>query len=539
MTPQTSSLARKVAALGASLAVASGLASAPAVSAQQIPQITWEDCPDRVDITSAQCGRIDVPMYYSDPEGAQISVGFVKVPAAGPGAAKGTLFGNPGGPSGDAYSFFGNTAFRWPEELRSQWDLVAVQPRGLPGSTPVDCTTLAPGYDEVALLTREGAFVRDSCEIGTPGYTASLTTDNTANDWEQVRRALGEERISIFGVSYGTYLGSVYASRYPQHTDRVVLDSAMQPSLAWNGIMATQEQGYIDALHDFLSWTAANNDTYGLGDTPLEVYQSWSNRIVAETGTNPTVAPPPARIGDIPPALTSSGQLGIDTINALAPTGVTLQGLATQILHPGANQANSSLLVLTRATLPQPNTWPDLAAATAGQIPVPDLGAQVADPEAAEQAVTAANMQRLIMCNENSVPANYADIPRLLWANFVTGDVFTSPTYFSSGMACSGTTPVSGPQPLDGSGLEHRPLMLQGTRDPQTPYIHHGELASAMNAHVVTVDGPGHGQTLWSQNPEVTSILLDYLNTGNTTATSAPGYIPAPAQAETAPVPTP
>lgn len=531
MTHQPSVLTRKVAALSASLALLLGIASVPAVNAQQTQRITWEKCPAYVDVTNAQCGRIDVPMYHSDPSGAQINVGFIKIPAANPSAKRGTIFGNPGGPSGDAYSFFGTRAMQWPETMYNEWDLVAVQPRGLPGSTPVDCSTLAP-YDDISLLTSQGAFVRDSCEIGTPGYTASLTTDNTAEDWEKVRQALGEESISIFGVSYGTYLGSVYASRYPQHTDRVVLDSAMQPSLAWNGIMASQEQGYIDSLHDFLSWTAENNLTYGLGSTPLAVYQSWSNNIVAEAGTNPTVAPPPAQIGDIPPAFASSGHVGADTITSIAPTAVTLQGLASQILNPGSNQMNSSLLNLTRALVPQPNSWPVLAAATAGQISVPDLSTQPENAEASKEAIIASNMQRLIMCNENAVAPNFADLPRILWANFVSGDIFASPAYFSSGLACSGTTPVSGPQHLDGSQLKHQPLLFQGTRDPQTPYIHHRELASAMNAHVVTVDGPGHGQTLWSQNPAVTSTLIDYLNSGATEVTTASGYTPVPSLKE-------
>ena len=75
--------------------------------ADAAPAITWETCPAQVTDPSAQCGRIDVPMYHSDPTGETISVGFVRVPAAS-GTAHGTLFGNPGGPGGDAYSYFGD-----------------------------------------------------------------------------------------------------------------------------------------------------------------------------------------------------------------------------------------------------------------------------------------------------------------------------------------------------------------------------------------------------------------------------------------------
>lgn len=511
------------------VAMTAAVVTTPVVSAQEEAQIKWEDCPAQVDISTAQCGRIDVPMHYSNPGLGDISVGFVKVPAADPAAKRGTLFGNAGGPGGDAYSFFGNTAMNWPAELYEEWDLVAVQPRGMVGSTPVDCSTPAPGFDQINMLTRAGAFIRDSCEQATPGYTSSLTTDNTANDWERVRLALGEEKISILGLSYGTYLGSVFATRYPAHTDRVVLDSAMAPSQGWNGVMALQEQGYIDSLHDFFTWTAQHHETYRLGATPLAVYQAWSDRILAETGTNPTVAPPPARVGDVPPAFAWAGQGGADVMNTVAPTGIALQGLATQMLNPGTHQALSPLLNLTRSTIPQPSTWPALASVIAGQQPMPDLGSGTADEHTQQSLNASVNMQRMVMCNENAVAPNPLDIPRTAWASFITGDIFTTySTFFSSGMACSGIHPSSGLQPLDGSQLAVRPLLLQGTDDPQTPYSHHGELATAMNAHTVTINGPGHGQTSGGLNPAVNSILIDYLRTGNTTATTAPGFNPTP-----------
>lgn len=517
-----------LATLSATAVMASGVL-APLATAQEAPQITWEECPPQVDISTAQCGNVQVPMYHSDPAAGEISVGFIKVPARDQSNVRGVLFGNAGGPGGDAYSFFGNTAMNWPEELYNEWDLVAVQPRGLLGSTPVDCTTPAPGYDEFRMLTQAGAFIRDSCELATPGYTASLTTDNTAEDWEWVRRALGEDEISILGLSYGTYLGSVYATRYPSHTDRVVLDSAMAPSLGWNGVMASQGPGYINTLHDFFTWTAENNETYGLGETPLAVYQAWSNRIVAETGTNPTVAPPPARVGDVPPAFSWAGQGGADVMNTVAPTGVALQGLATQLLNPGSNQAMSPLLNITRATIPQPSTWPNLAAAIAGQEPVPDVSESDMDEYTQLAVANSTTMQRLVMCNENAVAPNYLEVPRAAWSSLVTGDIFDAySSYFSSGLACSGAAPTSGTQPVDGSQLDVRPLMIQGTSDPQTPYHLHGELAQAMDAHVLTVDGPGHGQTVGSLNPAVTAAMLDYLRTGTTDVTRAPGLNPTP-----------
>ena len=113
------------AALGAA-AVTIGVTAPIATAAPQDtkPAISWEDCPEQVDVANAECGRIDVPTYYDNPQAGTISVGFVRVPAANPGARRGALFTNPGGPSGDAYGWAGNTAIPWPQAVRDEWDTI-------------------------------------------------------------------------------------------------------------------------------------------------------------------------------------------------------------------------------------------------------------------------------------------------------------------------------------------------------------------------------------------------------------------------------
>lgn len=498
--------------------------TAPAATAAPVQPITWEACPEQVTDPTAQCGRIDVPMYHSDPAGPTISVGFVRVPAAS-GAARGTLFTNPGGPGGDAYSYVGGQEnFAWPAGLVNEWERVAVQPRGLPGSTGVNCAEEAMAMGPVDALTNQGGFIRAACEANHPGYTASLTTDNTVEDWEWVRNALGREKISVLGLSYGTYLGSAYATRYPRHTDRVVLDSAMDPKLAWNGIMGSQQAGYENALHDFMAWVAERHDVYGLGETPLAVYQAWSARVVAETGTNPTVVPPPAQVGDLPPGLLSSGQPGAQAMTAVNPFVVSSQGLSSQVVT-GGNQATSPTLAITRQILPFTAQWPNLAEMINGTRPTPnpaELAAEMSETQLLDFA-NAQLMQRLVMCNENHYPANPADMPKYAWTNFVTGDIFTAPNaMFTSGAACAGAPPVASLPAVSGAELGVRPLLIQATGDPQTPYGTHRALADAMNAHVVTVNGAGHGH-VGLGNAAVDEIVVDYLRDGQVTVTEVPG----------------
>lgn len=500
---------------------------APPVAAQaqeSSTAITWEECPPQVNHSGAECGRIDVPTYYSDPSKGSISVGFVRVKAQDQSAKRGVLFGNPGGPGGDAYSYVANDAMVWPEEIRQEWDFVGVQPRGLPGSTPVDCT--APGGDDMDAMLNMGAYIRTSCEKATPGYTNSLTTENTARDWEMVRQALGEEKLSVMGLSYGTFLGSTYATLYPQHTDRVVLDSAMKPSAAWNGILASQEAGYNNALNDFFTWMADNDATYKAGNTPLKVYERWSRVIAREAGARPTALPPGAEIGDLPPGLEFAGQPGADIMTATGPLRVQGENLRDAALNPGANQAYSVTLSLTRGLVPLAAEWDTLAKHINGTARIDqgysDMSAEEIELQQA-QLIQGQSFQNLIICNENTVPADYAAIPSYVWNNYVVGDIFAAPpAMFASGAACNGRGAVTKNPTLDGSKLEVRPLQINATGDPQTPYRYHGEMARQMNSHVVTVHGPGHGHVA-AGNEVVDDIVVEYLRTGNATVSNAPG----------------
>ena len=117
---------------------------------------------------------------------------------------------------------------------------------------------------------------------------------------QPLRLALGEEKISIHGLSYGTLLGSTYATLFPQHTDKMVLDSGVDPDWMWNQVLLEQNEPYKQRAHAMFDWIAANDAVYGLGDTPLKVYQRWTERVLAESGTTATLAPPPARVGDVP-----------------------------------------------------------------------------------------------------------------------------------------------------------------------------------------------------------------------------------------------
>ncbi|WKD59477.1 alpha/beta fold hydrolase [Corynebacterium caspium] len=519
-------------ALSASLLfpVSSALSPVQAKAVENAPAISWQQCPERVKIPNAQCGSIEVPLEYSDPAGPKISVGFVRLPATG--SSRGSIFMNPGGPGGDAFAMVaGETegAFKWPAALRSEWDLVGVQPRGLVDSTPLECTELPDDFNPIQLITGPAGVIKATCDKSHPGLAASLTTTNVAKDWEEARKALGLKEISIYGLSYGTQLGSTYATLFPKNVDKLVLDSGYNHQEIWNGVMQNQNSGYVQSLHEFLSWVAANDATYHLGTTPLAVYQAWSRKVVSESGTNPTVVPPPATIDDLPPGLQVAGKPAADALSALGSPRVQLEGLFSQITHPGANQSKSETLILTRLLIPQPSLWPKLARLINGSeqpAATPDFESPEGE-KLAKEILSFQTAQRMVICNENQVMPRMDQLPSWVWTNLVTGDLFQGTTdTFTSGRFCDGITPNAELVPVTGANLRHRPLQLQGTSDPQTPYWSFSELAAAMGSQVITVHGPGHGQ-FGLGNQVVDDAVLNYLRTGHANITEASGRTPA------------
>ena len=131
-------------------------------------------------------------------------------------------------------------------------------------------------------------------------------------------------------------------------------------------------------------------------------------------------------------------------------------------------------------------------------------------------------MQSLVICGENQVAPDYSRIPGAIWSSMVTGDMFSTPgDMAASGMSCSGREPDAPWTDISGDQLETTPLQIQGTGDPQTVYRTHRPMAEAMGSHVISIDGPGHGQ-FGMGNEVLDAAVIDYLRTGSTDVTSAP-----------------
>ena len=225
----------------------------------------------------APCGGLDcavvtVPLDWDDPDGEAITLSLKRARATQ--ARVGTLFINPGGPGGSGIDFLS-----WfPASQFPGYDVIGWDPRGSGMSTPVRCGTPAEtdAYFAVdaspetpaewqALRRAQTAFARQ-CRTASGALLDHISTIDTARDLDYLRYLAGEARLNYLGVSYGTYLGAVYAELYPRRVGRMVLDSAVNitddPSLI-------QAIGFDLALRSFAAWCAARS--CGLGPSPDRV----------------------------------------------------------------------------------------------------------------------------------------------------------------------------------------------------------------------------------------------------------------------------
>lgn len=505
-----------------------GFASVAVPSAAADPaggELAWGPCPAEyaLDPDTDQCGTVTVPRDYANPGAGSIDVLVTRHGAEDPAARRGVLFTNPGGPGGDAIASNGMFAQALPEQIRRQWDFIGVQPRGLAHAGAVECA-VTPELLAAMNVGFAGGAARLACDGAAPGATAHITTENTARDWEQVRIALGVDVIDVYGLSYGTILASTYATLFPRHTGRMVLDSAVDREWLWNDVLWQQNDGYKARFYDLMDWIAANDAIYGLGGTPLQVYQRWSDRIVGEAGGNPTLAPPPAQIGDVPPGLENVADAYRAGVDLTGPARVQFEAFLRRLADPAHAQSASSIYALTRQVLPARNSWPMVARVIRdGLGALPEGVPSDVTEDQLNSIVQAQMMQAIVLCNENAVAPRPERLPGWLFSTFVTGDLFDAIGYgYSAGPGCAGAPPVTALPEIGNHGLATAPLVLQGLRDPQTPYDGGVRHARDMNAHLVTVEGGDHGAAIQGGNTTVDTAITDYLLTGATTVTRVP-----------------
>ncbi|WP_187776180.1 alpha/beta hydrolase [Antrihabitans cavernicola] len=308
-------------------ALLGGSATACTTTAEPAPTIDWSPCAQHPDV---ECASVRVPIDWARPDGDSIEMAVARRTATDPAHRIGSLISMPGGPGSSGVDDL-LAAPKFSPELNSRFDVVSFDPRGVGRSHPVTCDAgLAATMPNV--VPDKGARLDDvqsyakklaaSCRARTGPLMDHLDAVSVARDIEALRRALGDDRISLYGRSYGTMPGQSYAELFPDHLRALVLDSVDDHSLDGDAFLASEARAGQDTFDQFAAWCdrdtacvlhgqdvhavygarAASTDLLQLSSatTQLLYKPDWpALATMFETGPVPAQPPPPVHDGGV------------------------------------------------------------------------------------------------------------------------------------------------------------------------------------------------------------------------------------------------
>ncbi|MCP2339653.1 alpha/beta hydrolase [Actinomadura rupiterrae] len=276
-----------IAASAAVVAVAGTASAATAAPAPAKPKVSWVKCTDpKLIAAKADCGFVTVPLDYAKPHGKQIQIAISRTHHTDTKNYHGIMLGNPGGPGGSGYAYSEKLP-RWLKgvghaEVAAQYDFVGFDPRGVGQSKPaLTCDAHyakppRPNYVPTSAkiekfwLAKSKKYAQD-CTRKFGWLLPHLRTTDVARDMDSIRAALGAKKTNYYGFSYGTYLGSTYATLFPKRVGRMVLDGNVNPNTVWYGSQIEQDKAFERNIKLWFAWLAKYDSVYHLGKTEKAV----------------------------------------------------------------------------------------------------------------------------------------------------------------------------------------------------------------------------------------------------------------------------
>ncbi|RVU14920.1 alpha/beta hydrolase [Streptomyces antnestii] len=443
--------------------------STPAnLSAYYGQSLNWHEC----GVPGFECATMKAPLDYAKPESGDIKLAVSRKKATGPGKRLGSLLVNPGGPGASAIGYLQSyAALGYPAAVRAHYDMVAVDPRGVARSEPVKCldgkrmdaftqTDVTPDDQaEVSELSAAFKTFAADCETRSREVLPHVSTVEAARDMDVLRAALGDDKLTYVGASYGTFLGATYAGLYPGRVGRVVLDGAMDPSLSAQDMNRDQTAGFETAFQSFAKDCVRRSDC-PLGKKSADDAGKRLKAFFNELDRRP-----------IPTGDPSGRKLG----EALATTGVI-------------------------AAMYDEGAWAQLRSALGSAIKDKDGAALLALSDSYYERDSDGTYANLMAAN---AAVNCLDLP----PSFTGPDEVKAalPSFekaspvFGDGLAWSALNCTY--WPVKATGEAHRieakgaaPIVVVGTtRDPATPYRWARALAGQLDSGtLLTYDGDGH-----------------------------------------------
>jgi pimeloyl-ACP methyl ester carboxylesterase len=358
------------------------------------PPVGWSPCGPGL-----ECGLVGVPVDYRHPGARTIGIALERRQARVPARRIGSLVINPGGPGDSGIDDLSAELRVLTPGLLDRFDIVSFDPRGVARSAPVHCGPStgtvgapagppAPIPDPVpqtdaarqALADGDRSYA-SACQRYSGDLLPFVGTDSAARDLDRIRAALGDDKLTFLGHSYGTLLGATYAELFPTRVRALVLDGAIDPALSTSEMSLAQAQGFEASLQAFFAWCAGS----GAGTCPWRPVgdpEAALVGLIASARAHPlpaagsrTVGPGEVYLGVLDTLYAQSFWPALGRVLAAASRGDgrPLIGLSDSYQRHGssnAGDANSAITCVDHPVSRDLSTYASAAASAALQAPV-------------------------------------------------------------------------------------------------------------------------------------------------------------------------
>ncbi|GLW93324.1 alpha/beta hydrolase [Actinokineospora globicatena] len=226
--------------------------------------VDWRPCPELAEV---ECGTVRVPVDWTNPRGTKVDIALARRKALDPAKRVGSLVIHPGGPGPSGVEFAFAAPYWFSKDIQDRFDIIGFDPRGIGRSQPIVCSsallaarpsttpTTRAGFEALGRYNRELAA---DCRARSGPVFDHADSLAVVDDIDAIRRALGERKISYYGVSYGTLVGQQYAERYGRNLRAMVNDSNLDHSLDARTFLEGTANASADSFREFEKWCAAS-----------------------------------------------------------------------------------------------------------------------------------------------------------------------------------------------------------------------------------------------------------------------------------------